>query len=78
MDYRFLGSQQDVPLTRANNTDIGPRAMLPRSSPDARNFGAKVTTPVSCVRSCHITSSDLGKACIVVLGGSFGVRYSDS
>jgi len=64
-DYRFAGSQQDVPLTGANNTDMGPRAILPRSSPDARSVGATVTTPVSCVRSCHITSSDLGKACVV-------------
>jgi len=64
-DYRFPGSQQDVPLTLANNTDIGPRAILARSSPDARSFGATVSTPVSCVRSCHISSSDLGKACVV-------------
>jgi len=64
-DYRYPGSQQGVPLTGANNTDIRPRAILPRSTPGACSSGAILTTLVSCVCSCHISSCDLGKACVV-------------
>ena len=64
-DYRPIGNQQEVPLTGANSAEIIQRTVLPRPTAETRTTGAMVSPPVACVRSCHVSQSDLGNACIV-------------
>jgi len=56
---------EQPPLSGANSVEVTPRAILPRPSPDRGSTQTGTSVQVSCVRSCSVSRSDLGNACII-------------
>ena len=64
---QFLRSQEPytpTPLSGANTVPIASRLILP--GPRQHESVPEPTPPVSCVRSCSMVRTDLGKACEVL------------
>lgn len=67
-DPEFRSPEQRIeqpPLSGANTVELAPRTILPRPSPDRASPPAATSVQVTCVRSCSVSRSDLGNACVV-------------
>ena len=64
-DFRPSGPLVEPPLSGANATELRPRAIIQRQLSEKAAVTCSPASPVSCVRSCSVTTRDLGTACTI-------------
>ena len=65
-EFRSPERRQELsPLSGANTVEVTPRAILPRPSPERGSTPAATSVQVACVRTCSVSRSDLGNACVI-------------
>jgi len=65
MEYLQPDRRLEPPATGANKIELTPRMILPRPGNENQNIWPSPPPAVSCIRSCQVSRSDLGNACVV-------------
>ena len=67
-EQEFRSSERRLepsPLSGANTVEVTPRTILPRPPPERGSTPTSTSVQVACVRSCSVSRSDLGNACVI-------------